>query len=193
MNFSNPFRLIDTDKIKEKVIAESVNKEDAENGRSFSRKKELSNLEKLQESLKKISPKKQDKKLAFLVTFKNLNDIIYISFKSNRARANWDACKYFRDLLIPEFQKDKGYSAQLKLTKVRRIREFDKYADEGKVPIPELMKVLNFKFPCSICGKGMFSYTDYIAKRCFILEGEHNLSEFVKGIVLCYNCCKKYI
>ena len=185
----NPFKDIDIAKLRAKFKPT-----EPENSHSYTNFSEADNdkLKSLQDALP-FYIKKRPKKKAFLVTFKDRTDLAYITFALTRGKARWYACKYFRDLLIPEFQRDKGYSAQLRFTVTKRVQNFDKYAEKGRVPIPILMKELNFKFPCSICGKELFSLKDYEAGRCFVLEGEENLNEFTEGIILCYNCYKKYM
>lgn len=81
----------------------------------------------------------------------------------------------------------------MKQARTKRIYEFDKYGENGKVPIPMLMKELDIKFACSNCHKQVFSYTDYEAGRCFIVEGEGDTNEFTEGRVLCYYCHKKLV
>lgn len=138
-------------------------------------------------------------KVAYRVIFLDQPDLVYISFqeKGNKERAKakskWAATKYFKDTLHPSFQKRNEYGHELKQARVKRLPELDKYGLQGKVPIPDLMKSLGATFPCSVCGKESFSLTDYEAGRCFILEGEGELNPFTKGIILCYNCYKKYI
>lgn len=199
----NEFKRINFEELKKYVKGENKSKEyNKESQEDFSvdeiaedlnKLETLINAKKIVEGSIKLTCSNLKKKKAYLVTFKERNDIAYISFASDRGKARWRACKYFKDILIPEFQRDKGYSAQLRLTIARRVKEFDCFADKERVPIPELMKILNFKFPCSICGKELFSYRDYEAERCFYLEGEDNLNEFVEGIILCYSCKKKYL
>ena len=171
----NPFAEIDLDEIRKKELR--IKEEEK-------KKKEL--------ELRKIKKKKKKKKeKAYKVIFKDQSDLIYIAFKTNRAKAAWDGCRYFRDMLHPDFQRDKGYSAELISTRTLRVKEFDQYNEEKKVPIPMLMKVLDIKFPCSVCHKQIFSYKDYEAGRCFILEGEGDTNDFTKGRVLCYYCNRK--
>lgn len=126
------------------------------------------------------------------ITFKDHSDLIYISFKPTKEKAIYEACKYFQESFYPTFMGD-GISEEMKHGKAHRVQEFDKYGIEGVIPIPELMKVMDFKFPCSVCGKDNFDYEDYEIGRCFIVEGEGNLNPFTKGYILCYECYKKYI
>jgi hypothetical protein len=181
-SLTNPFAIINLEAIREKE-------------RKKAERKEKKKQKELEAKLKALKGKQRpiNHKKAFKVVFKDQPDLIYIAFKVNRAKATWDACKYFRDSLHLDFQRDKGYSAEMKQTITLRVPELDEYGEEGQVPIPILMKVLGIKFTCSHCHKQIFSYKDYEAGRCFIIEGEGDTNEFTKGRVLCYNCYKKII
>lgn len=138
----------------------------------------------------KRSQKKGDK--AYKVTFKDHSDLFYIAFSENRGNACYRASRYFRDIFHPFFTGD-NYRKEMLNSKAHRCPQLDKYYVEEKVPIPKLMEVLNAQFPCSVCGKGKFNYSDYINDRCYIIEGEGDLNPFTKGYILCYDCYKKYI
>ena len=129
---------------------------------------------------------------AFKVTFKDQPDLIYIAFKKAREKAVYEACKYFKEAFYPTFMGS-GADEEMKQARATRVQELDKFALKGKVPIPELMRIMNFTFPCSVCGKDNFNYEDYEIGRCFMLEGEGDLNPFTSGYVLCYDCYKKYI
>ena len=77
-----------------------------------------------------------------------------------------------------------------KLLKGRRLQQLDSYADEGKAPIPELLKA-GITLRCAHCHKRAFTYSDYIEGRCFVYEGEWDMNFFTKGFVLCYDCKRK--
>ena len=141
---------------------------------------------------RQMERKKLSKGLAYKITFKDQPSLIYISFQKTRDKAVYEACKYFHDNFYPTFMGE-GRDQELKQAKAHRLQEFDKYSVEGVIPIPELMKVMGFTFPCSICGKDNFNYSDYDIGRCFLVEGEGDLNPFTKGFVLCYECYKKYI
>ena len=68
---------------------------------------------------------------------------------------------------------------------------FDKYASDGKVPIPELMRYFNISFPCSFCGQHDFTLQSYEARTCHIIEGEGDLNVFTRGYIACNDCFKK--
>lgn len=126
------------------------------------------------------------------IIFKDQPNLIYISFKKEKMKAIYEACKYFQDSFYPTFMGE-GRDEEMKQARALRVQEFDKYSAEGKIPIPELMRVMEFTFPCSVCGKDNFNYEDYEIGRCFLVEGEGDLNPFTKGYVLCYDCYKKYI
>ena len=143
---------------------------------------------------------KAPKKRAYAVTFKEYPELFYITFEdsgdksTHRAKAKWQACKYFKnEIMHPDFQKRNDYGNRMKASRGLRVPDFDKYAEKGKIPIPELMRVLNVTFKCSICGKYTFKYQDYKDGRCFIIEGEHDINSFTEGIILCYECKRKYL
>lgn len=127
----------------------------------------------------------------FLITFKNIPDIACVVFAKNKFKGLWKGCKFFKEQMHPLFMGSSS-DDQLKQSKAKRVPELDKYVHDKKIPIPELMKHLNFTFPCSACGQDNFTYKDYEIKRCFIVENEGDLNDFTKGYVLCYNCFKKY-
>ena len=155
-------------------------------------------LKKLSSGLKSNENAKPPK-IAYKITFSDQPDLVYISFQTRgnkdttRAKARWEATKYFRDNMHWSFQKEKNYTFEMHKTITKRLPELDKYGEKGKVPIPELMKALNTTFPCSVCGKDNFNYEDYEIGRCFLLEGEGDLNVFTQGIILCYDCYKKYL
>lgn len=125
---------------------------------------------------------------AFKVTFKGLEDLWYISFKENRNKAIWEAVKYYQESFHPSFLCEN----MLYQARVKRIKELDQYAKNGKVPIADLLKVLKIEIPCSACGKRKFSYKSYENKSCFITE-EFDLNPHTKGVILCYDCFQKYM
>jgi len=130
---------------------------------------------------------------AYIVKYKNHPDIFYVAFANNRASAKWKASKSLRDNFNPFFSRS---SCREEMLSSRAIRhpEFDKYAQEGYlIPIPKILKADKVSLPCSVCGKGHFTYSDYEKERCFVIEGEGNLNDFIRGYLLCYDCYKKYI
>lgn len=146
----------------------------------------------LQKEYKRILTKSKSKGIAFKVIFKEIPDIVYISFSKTKAKARADATRYFRTTMHPMFI-GKDYEHQYLNSKAFRISEFDKFSEEGKVPIPQLMENLGATFPCSICGHGNFNLQDYKTHRCYLVEGEGDLNPFTKGYILCYSCYNKYI
>ena len=139
------------------------------------------------------------KKWALRITFKDDPELFYISFQDKslgrltaRAKGYWEACKYFRESFHPDFLVKRDYDVKLKNAVSKRMPMLDKYSLKGKIPIPELMKHLNVSFHCSVCGKETFTYEDYKVGKCFIIEGEGDMNVFTQGLILCYNCYKKY-
>ena len=134
--------------------------------------------------------KKKDKKRAFLVI---IDDRMFVAFAETKEKAKWQAVKYFRDNFYPGFTTEKEYSAKLKGgTKNKRIPALDKYADEGKIPIPALLEV-GFELSCTSCGKDNFTYEDYKNERCFVVEEDVDMNVYTRGVILCYSCYKRLI
>lgn len=136
--------------------------------------------------------KKLSKGNCYKVTFKDQENLVFISFQKTPEKARSEACLYFRDNFYPSFM-DTGMEEEYMVSTAHRLQAFDKYSIECKVPIPDLMKELKATFPCSVCGKDNFNLQDVEIGRCFIVEGEGDLNPFTKGYVLCYDCYKKYI
>lgn len=127
-------------------------------------------------------------KKAFKVTFKGIENLYYISFKETREQAEWEAQKYFKESFHPDFLCDKNMHYRCR---GKRLQVLDSYAEDGVVPIADLLKLLKIRMSCSICGHGNYSYEDYIDKVCFISD-EFSTLPYAKGIIMCYNCFKKY-
>lgn len=125
---------------------------------------------------------------AFQITHRHNKDIFLITFATNKDKAKSKGHKYFKDNLHPLFIHDYSNFVYLK---VKRLPQLDMYAKEKVVPIPEILK-LGTTIPCSLCGKHHFELKDYENNRCFIIEGEGNMNSFTKGLLLCYDCKKKY-
>lgn len=137
--------------------------------------------------------KQTDKYKAYKVTFKGVEDLMYITFQTGKKeqrknKAMWEATKYFQDNFHPVFLNENMlYSAR-----PRRIPELDEYSKEKRVPIPVLMEKAGMTFSCKACGKGKFDYEDYEFKRCYVTE-EFDMYPFAKGVVLCRDCFDKYM
>ena len=131
-----------------------------------------------------------DKLKAYLVTFKDHPNLMYISFALTADKARAEAQRYIRDTFYAGYSID-GCPVSLKETRTKRMKDLDKYKRLGKVPIPDLMKA-GLTFRCSSCGSVELGYQDYAAKRCFIVEGEGDLNPYTNGYVFCYHCYKKY-
>lgn len=172
-------------KSSQDLFLETLNEKKEENKSKETRKGLLKDYEELL--------KRTEKKKAYKVIFKNLKDLFYISFQekdahTNRYKATWEAVKYFQDNFHPVFLSEN----MLYQARVRREKELDKYAKEGKVPIPILMEKIGATFSCKACGKGKFNYEDYEFKRCYVTE-EFDLYPFTEGILLCKKCFEKYM
>ena len=144
------------------------------------------------EEYENLARKKRAKnRQAYKVTFRDHSDLVYFTFAKNKDRAKGEATKYFKENFHPSFM-GRGWREEYKQARGVKIPELDKYGEKGRVPIPELMKYLKVSFPCSICGNYAFQYSDYEKGKCFIIEGEGNINEITEGIILCYDCYKKY-
>jgi len=176
-NKDNPFSDIDLSKYEEEETPQT------ESGQSFADFKR---------SYEKLLYKAQHSKKAYKITFKHEPDLIYVAFTTTKSKGRWQAVKYFQQCFHPSFTT-KTQCSNLSQSRASHVSELDKYAMLGKAPIPELMKALNVSFPCSVCGKHKFDYSDYEIGRCFIVEGEGDLNPFTDGYILCYDCYRKYL
>lgn len=126
---------------------------------------------------------------AYVVTYTHMPSLLYICFTSGRYKAKGNATKYFRDMGVDTFGKKEWYVTHTN-ARARRVPEWDKYYKDERVPIHEILK-LGGVLSCSLCGEGSYTYKDYEDKVCFVVEGEGDICEYIKGYVLCYNCYKK--
>lgn len=133
---------------------------------------------------KRILPK------CYTVKYKNAPDLFFITFQDNRYKAKGAATKFFRDNMHPLFIEGQWRHQHI-YARAKKFPAFDKYAEEGKVPILELMRI-GLTFPCSICGEGNFDFNSNKYKQCFIVEGEGDLNPFTKGFCICKNCYEKH-
>lgn len=148
---------------------------------------------KLQKEYERILHKEiQREYRAYRVVYKNHPDLLFVGFGSNRGTVKWQASKYFRDTFNPFFAGEEVNTKMLE-GHAYRVQELDKFGLKGVIPIPDLLHALDISLPCSVCGKGHFSYSDYTEGNCFIVEGEGNLNPFTQGYILCYDCYRKYI
>ena len=123
---------------------------------------------------------------AFLVSNVDFPQYIYVAFCETRERARAESISYVIRNFYPFTAYDK---CPVKFAKARakRLPDFDKYRDTKRIPVLELLKA-GFELPCSICGKQKFNYGDYVARRCFIVEGEGNANEYTDGLLACSYC-----
>lgn len=135
-------------------------------------------------------PSNKTKDKAFKVTFEGYPQYVYIAFTSSNNKAEAEGQRYIRDTYYPTFSLT-DCPVSLKDAKARRFKEVDEYATDGRVPIPTLLKE-GMTFTCSACGKVHFNYEDYAARRCFVVEGEGDITPYVKGMIFCYSCYNKY-
>lgn len=153
------------------------------------------NYEEFKNEYSKLREKRK-KKVAYLVWFKDRPELNFISFQVEtdiridraRDRARAEANRYLRNT-YSEFANKQSYYDIYMMSRGKRIAQFDKYAERGKVPIRELLSV-GFKYPCAFCHKHNFTIDDYENHRCYIIENEYNLNPFTDGIIICYNCYK---
>ena len=132
-----------------------------------------------------------NKKRAYVVTYTDDPTLFYVAFEANRYKAKGAATKYFRDNYHPDFSGNKWCLEKFTKARAHSFPPFNKYADECKVPIPELMRYFDISFPCSFCGKHNFTLQSHEAKTCHIIEGEGDLNIFTKGFIICNDCYKK--
>ena len=139
------------------------------------------------------SVRKRLTKAAYISTFNNNKELVFISFHERKRYlkdvAKGIAVKYFKENGHPDFSGKKWRDMYL-TCRARRIPEFDKYSDAGTIPIIELMR-LGVSFSCYLCGKGNFHEQDVKNERCFIIEGEGNLNPFTRGFVVCRRCMER--
>lgn len=179
---------------KEEAKRIKEEKKAAKKARPKKKKEKVFNSYKdFQEEYLKVLLKAELKKApkAYKVIFKNNPTLAYLSFKSRRQPALWEACAYFRDNLHPDFLVT--FRKMLSASRGYRMHDLDKYAQEGRAPIPDILKVTGMTLSCSVCGKHKFTYEDYIKDRCYIIEGEGDSLPYAKGHILCYKCYQRYI
>ena len=158
-----------------------------------SKEKEKENFKSIQKEYERILHKEiQKENKAYRVIFDNHPELLFVTFCRDRGAAKWQAAKYFKSIFNPFFTGE-NYRTGMLYSHAYRCAELDKYALEGKVPIPELLRVLDVSIPCSVCGKYDFTYSDYEKVKCFIVEGEGDSNPFTKGYILCTDCYKKYM
>lgn len=144
----------------------------------------------LQQEYERIKRARLSKGTPYMVTYVGIPNLMYLAFAKNKDRAKGMATKYFKENFYPEFM-GKGWREQHLKARTKVIQEFRKYDLTGKVPIPDLMKVLNLTFPCSCCHQYNFNYEDYENHKCYIMEDMFDLNDFTKGCILCRDCYKK--
>lgn len=132
----------------------------------------------------------KNKKLAYIVYFKNCPTEFFIAFQPCKKRdtGRYQACKYFQAIGHPVIGVN--HESYYRSTD-RRIPAFDRYADSGRVPVWELLR-LGVAYHCARCNKGPFFYEDYKNNKCFAIEDEGNLNPFTKGIIVCPECKRIY-
>ena len=137
---------------------------------------------------------KVQKLYAFRVIYKDDLNLLYIVFAKNKTDARKQANRYLKENFYEPFMENSRRDKYTPFVRLhpKRLPDFDKYAEEKLVPIPEILK-LGIKLPCSFCGKHHFTLTDYDNNRCFIVEGEGNMTPFIKGLLACYECKRKYL
>lgn len=128
---------------------------------------------------------------AFSVTLKDIPSLFYFTFAKNQQEARSKGYYFFKENRVPE-TFNLSCDEIWKRVNTKYHKELDKYSFEGKIPIPVLMQTLNLSFPCSNCMSVTFNYKDYENKKCYVIEGEGDLSEFTSGFILCPKCYHDY-
>jgi hypothetical protein len=131
---------------------------------------------------------------AYMVTFTDDPSLFFISFASykERDKVRYAAIKYFHQAHHPDFITRDQTNGKYKYARRHRCPDLDRYADEKRVPIWEVMK-LGVPVPCAMCLKHQFTYEQYLAKKCFVIEEGVKANIYTKGVVLCYDCYKKLV
>lgn len=124
---------------------------------------------------------------AFIATFKKHKEYAWIIFAISRAKAIYGALKGLKDYYFSNFSPDQS-PVTIYETQVKRIPELDKYSEEKKVPIAELLKI-KFTFNCCVCDKPI-SLKEYKKDKAFVIEGEGDAVPFAKGKLICEECMK---
>ena len=130
--------------------------------------------------------KKRTLPKCYIVKYTNAPELFFITFQHDRYKAKGAATKFFRDNMHPLFVEGQWRHEHL-CARAKKFPPFDRYAEEGKVPVTELMRI-GLTFPCSICGEGNFDFYANKYKQCCIVEGEGDLNPFTKGFCLFKNC-----
>ena len=136
--------------------------------------------------------KKKDYQQAYVVTFTDDPNLFFIAFatRKKRDKVRYAAIKYYHLQNHPDFITRSQTNGKYKYARRHRCPDFDIYAEEGRVPVSEIMRI-GVPIPCCYCRQHQFTYEDYLAKKCYAIEDEGNLNIFTKGIVLCRDCYKK--
>lgn len=143
------------------------------------RKEYLKQLEKVQE-------RNQKKKKCYIVTFKNMEDILYVAFAHTYNESCKIATDYFTEMEHPNFTKNMLFEARS-----RRREEWDRFAKSGKIPINLLLNI-GCKFSCCYCGRFAFTYKDVMEGNCFIVyNSDVTLNPFTRGGLVCKECQEK--
>lgn len=136
--------------------------------------------------LEKLNKKKEKKRVCYIVTYKDVEGIMYVAFATSRDEAIKIATNYFIDLRHPEFKN----TSMAKKASAKRRPTWDRYSKAGKVPVYGLL-MMGCKFPCCYCGRYLFTYRDLLDGKCTIIDDELSLNPFTKGIVVCKDCESK--
>ena len=129
-------------------------------------------------------------KKAYKVIFDGFPEYKYIAFAETNSKAIAQGHKYVRNKYYPAVAY-KDCPVSIRDGRAYRMQALDKFAIEGQVPIPTLLKE-GIEFACSGCGKVHFNYQDYVTKRCYIVESEGDIVPYAKGMIFCYSCYNKY-
>ena len=180
----NKKRIADIEKVQEirEELSKQLEDEDLESLTKDNYKHDLyfqKNMTKKVEGLK-----------AYIIRFKNHPEFVQVAFAINKTKAEGAGYKALRLQFFPNCNT---YTCpvNIKEAKSKRCAELDKFAGEDRIPIPELLKV-GITFKCSLCGRYKFTYQDYIENKCFIIEGEGEVSNYTKGMIVCSECRKKH-
>lgn len=125
---------------------------------------------------------------AYIVTSTKNPKLFFIAFAMTKDKAKVQGNRYFYET---EWQFSNDLWDNYLTVRAHRHTELDVYAEAKKVPIDVIMK-MGYSFRCGVCGKTKFTYKDVEIGKCFIVEDEGDMNPYTKGMVVCYNCYKKY-
>jgi len=113
--------------------------------------------------------------------------LFYISFSKDKKPARSEAAKYIIKNTKVIYHWKELASLYLSL-RAYRHKDFDKYADDNKIPIIEQLKI-GITYTCALCNnKHAFTYEDYKDNKCYVVEDNFSINPYTKGYLICNSC-----